>query len=284
MKSLILLSFVFLIQCVSSSKYEDLEKKNTELQKKCDETEKKLNEELAACKAKQDEITKQAKASEEKMLAEFKQKEESLTAELKEVKSKYSKAKKERGELKNSLSEMEKAMEELNKRKAETDQRIAEFKNLLAKFRSLIDSGKLKVKIEDGRMVVVLSSDVLFSSGSRELSANGKTAIQEVTAVLAEIPDRKFQVEGHTDSDRYRVYGQTNWELAAFRALNVLHTMVEAGMPKEKISAASFGETRPVIENNSPENKKLNRRIEIVVVPDLSLLPGFEELKKLESE
>ncbi len=284
MKILILLSFVFLTKCVSSSKYEDLEKKHTDLEKKCEENEKKLNLELTTCKAKIDEITKQAKANEEKMLIELKEKEESFNQQLKDIKSKYSKAKKERGDLKNSLSEMEKAMEELNKRKAETDLRIAEFKNLLAKFRSLIDSGKLKVKIEDGRMVVVLSSDVLFSSGSRELSANGKTAIAEVTTVLAEIGDRKFQVEGHTDSDRYRVYGQTNWELAAFRALNVLHTMVESGMPKEKISAASFGETRPVAENNSSENKKLNRRIEIVVVPDLSLLPGFEDLKKLESE
>jgi chemotaxis protein MotB len=176
---------------------------------------------------------------------------------------------------------MEKALEELNKRKAESDARIAEFRNLINKFKSLIDAGKLKVKIQDGRMIVVLSSDVLFASGSRELSSSGKRAIEEVTEILAEIKERKFQVEGHTDSDRYRAFGMTNWELAAFRALNVVHTMIAAGMPEDKISAASYGETKPVAPNNSSENKKLNRRIEIVVVPDLSLLPGFEELEKL---
>ena len=48
-----------------------------------------------------------------------------------------------------------------------------------------------------------------------------------------------------------------------------------------KISAASFGDSRPVAPNDSNSNKAQNRRIEIVVVPDLSLLPGYEDLKKI---
>ena len=75
--------------------------------------------------------------------------------------------------------------------------------------------------------------------------------------------------------------GQTNWDLAADRAINVLHTMVKSGMPESKISAASFGESRPVVPNDSRSNKAQNRRIEIVVVPDLSLLPGYDDLKKM---
>ena len=57
--------------------------------------------------------------------------------------------------------------------------------------------------------------------------------------------------------------------------------MVDAGMPADRISAASFGEFKPGKPNDSPEGKASNRRIEIVVVPDLSSLPGFDELKKV---
>ena len=57
--------------------------------------------------------------------------------------------------------------------------------------------------------------------------------------------------------------------------------MIKAGMPENKISTASFGDSRPIVPNDSNANKAQNRRIEIVVVPDLSLLPGYEELKKL---
>ncbi|PZR12076.1 MAG: endoflagellar motor protein [Archangium gephyra] len=180
---------------------------------------------------------------------------------------------------------MTRALAELERRRAEAESRVAEFKNLLSRFRSLIDAGKLKVKIVDGRMVVVLATDILFGSGSASLSKDGKAAIAEVGQVLASIPKRTFQVEGHTDnvpinSAQY----PSNWELAAGRAITVLKTMVESGLPAERISAASFGETHPVASNDSKESKAQNRRIEIIIVPDLSQLPGFEELKALDSK
>ena len=152
-------------------------------------------------------------------------------------------------------------------------------------FQSLIDAGKLKVEIVDGRMVVVLASDVLFASGSANLSRDGKSAIGEVAALLADIPDRKFQIEGHTDNVPIRtaVY-PSNWELASARALTVLKTMLEAGMPADRISAASFGDSKPARDNETPEGKAANRRIEIVVTPDLSTLPGFEELNRVATD
>jgi chemotaxis protein MotB len=188
---------------------------------------------------------------------------------------------KDKSSLESSVDQMRQALADLKKRKAEADGRIAEFKALLDKFKTLIDAGKLKVRISEGRMVVELATDVLFSSGSASLSNDGKVAIAEVSTLLASIPDRKFQVEGHTDNVpmRSKAY-RSNWELAASRALTVVHTMVEAGMPPDRISAASFGESKPAKANDTPENKAANRRIEIVVVPDLSSLPGFDELQR----
>ena len=188
-------------------------------------------------------------------------------------------------QLQSSIDEMQLALVELSKRKAEADARIAEFKGLIARFQSLIDAGKLKVEIVDGRMVVVLASDVLFASGSANLSRDGKSAIGEVAALLADIPDRNFQIEGHTDNVPIRtaVY-PSNWELASARALTVLKTMLEAGMPADRISAASFGDSKPARDNETPEGKAANRRIEIVVTPDLSTLPGFEELNRVATD
>jgi chemotaxis protein MotB len=58
--------------------------------------------------------------------------------------------------------------------------------------------------------------------------------------------------------------------------------MIDSGMPKDRISASSFGDSRPAQANDSNEGKAANRRIEISIVPDLSGLPGFDELQKVE--
>ncbi|MCC6332848.1 MAG: OmpA family protein [Myxococcales bacterium] len=186
------------------------------------------------------------------------------------------------GKTQSDKSALEGALAELKKRKEETEARVAEFKALLEKFKGLIDSGKLKVTIREGRMVVELATDILFASGSASLSKDGKAAIVEVAELLKTIPVRKFQVEGHTDNVPMKGAFKSNWELASARALTVLHAMVDAGLAPERISAASFGDSRPTRDNATPENRAANRRIEIVVVPDLSSLPGFEELRRVQ--
>ncbi|ALO27623.1 MULTISPECIES: OmpA/MotB family protein [Leptospira] len=175
---------------------------------------------------------------------------------------------------------LSRSLNELKRIQEESELRIQEYRGLIATFRSLIDAGKLKIKIIDGRMVVVLSSDILFPVGSAFLSSAGIASIREVTTLLASLGGKRFQIEGHTDDTPTGIKGYTNWELASSRALNVLHTMIKAGMPEERISAASMGASRPALPNTSPENRSANRRIEIVIVPDLTNLPGMDELKK----
>ncbi|AYV56283.1 OmpA/MotB family protein [Leptospira kmetyi] len=192
----------------------------------------------------------------------------------------YEESKQENQRILGEKEGLSRSLDELKRIQEESEQRIQEYKGLMATFRSLIDAGKLKIKIVDGRMVVVLSSDILFPVGSAFLSPVGTTAIREVTTLLASLEGKRFQIEGHTDDTPTGIKGYTNWELASSRALNVLHTMVKAGMPEVRISAASMGASRPAVPNTSPENRAANRRIEIVIVPDLSNLPGMEELKK----
>lgn len=266
--------------CVSQNTFDALQRDRDGLEANLTEKNKALAElekKQTALEARNNELST--------TLADEQQKVADLTARIDKLRGDIAAATKDKSRLQNSVEEMTRALAELERRRAEAESRVAEFKNLLSRFRALIDAGKLKVKIVDGRMVVVLATDILFGSGSASLSKDGKTAIAEVGQVLASIPKRTFQVEGHTDnvpinSAQY----PSNWELAAGRAITVLKTMVESGLPAERISAASFGETHPVASNDSKESKAQNRRIEIIIVPDLSQLPGFEELKALDSK
>ena len=184
-------------------------------------------------------------------------------------------------ELKASLDDVKKAYNEMLARRAEEQKRLNEFKELTAKFQQLIDSGTLKVKIVDGKMVVSLGSDILFPSGSAQLSEKGIETIKAVATEFASIQGRDFQIEGHTDNIPMKSENYTNWDLATARALSVLKLMIDNGMPKNKISAAGFADTKPIANNATSQGRAQNRRIEIVVVPDLSTLPGYDELKKL---
>ena len=190
--------------------------------------------------------------------------------------------------LENTSSErdrMAKALAESNLRQSEVDKRMTEYRDLVGKFKALIDSKTLLVKIDKGRMVVGMATDILFPSGSAKLSKPGKAAVANVGKLLASIAGREFQIEGHTDNVPIGSAGfSSNWDLASQRAINVLTVMKEAGVPQERLSAASFGETRPVSPNETAEGRAANRRIEIVVVPDLSGLPGFDELNRMSGE
>jgi flagellar motor protein MotB len=160
--------------------------------------------------------------------------------------------------------------------------RVAAYQDMLKRFQKLIDAGTLKVKIVNGRMVVELATDVLFASGKAELSPSGKGAIREVAVVLASIAERKYQVEGHTDNVPISTAQYpSNRVLASARAITVVQSMIEGGLASDKVSAASFGDTLPVSANDTAEGRAANRRIEIVILPDLSGLPGFQELQSL---
>ena len=106
---------------------------------------------------------------------------------------------------------------------AKAKARIDMFKNMLAKFKKMQESGKIKIKIANNKMIVEMASAILFPSGKAKLSEEGETALGEVAAILATIGDRVFQVAGHTDNipiDNAKF--ASNWELSAARAVAVV--------------------------------------------------------------
>ena len=218
-------------------------------------------------------------ASQSKDLEALESKSKAQELLIAELQSKLGTASKDKGALKSSVDEMQKALADLQKRQAEAERQLADFRALQASLKSMVDAGTLDVRIIGGRIVVNLGSDVLFTSGSAQLSAKGKAAVEAVTAKLAALGNKEFQIEGHTDSIPIKssIFA-SNWELASARALAVVTTMRKAGMAASRLSAASYAETKPVRPNDSPDGRAQNRRIAIALVPDLSSLAGFDQL------
>ncbi|MBK9034238.1 MAG: OmpA family protein [Myxococcales bacterium] len=175
-----------------------------------------------------------------------------------------------RGEKETTVAELE----ELRRQRDAQEQRLAAYRELQQKFRALVDSGKLAIGFRNGQMVVKLPSSILFSSGSDKLSKAGETALADVTAILLEFKDRRFLVAGHTDNVpiKTRTF-RNNWVLSTARAVAVLEFMIGAGMSPAAIAAAGYGAEDPVAPNDSEPDRELNRRIEIILVPNLSELP-----------
>lgn len=168
---------------------------------------------------------------------------------------------------------------DLAKSQALAQNAAEKLQELRREFQPLVDRGVLEVTVDEGRIVIGMAADVLFPSGSAELSADGQATVREVARLLAKRTDREFQVEGHTDSDPIRSDAfPSNWHLGAARAINVVQVMIDAGMKPDQISAATFAATRPVASNDDKAGKAENRRIEVVLLPDLSTLPTYDAL------
>jgi len=138
----------------------------------------------------------------------------------------------------------------------------------------------LTVNMRDGKVYVSLENSLLFAPGSWNVAANGKIALQNLAGVLAENEDISILVEGHTDNDPYRGQSQVrdNWDLSVMRATNVVKILTtNASLDPKRITAAGRGEFVPLVDNNSPANKAVNRRTEIILTPDLSELANLLE-------
>ncbi|MCB9520366.1 MAG: OmpA family protein [Myxococcales bacterium] len=166
-------------------------------------------------------------------------------------------------------------LEELASIEAELRDRDRIFREIVQAFQGLIDNGYVEVAIERGRLVIKMPQDILFESGSADIGEEGRGALEQVATVLAALNGRRFQVEGHTDN--VPIHTRTfpsNWELSSARALAVVHLFEETGVPPTNVSAGAFGEWQPRGENETTEGRAANRRIEIVMVPDLEAIFG----------
>ncbi len=125
------------------------------------------------------------------------------------------------------------------------------------------------IRTPDGFKAVV-PNPVLFRSGDASLG-EAVSAILDGIIVIAKRNDLLIQVEGHTDNQPIETTRfPSNWELSAMRAVNILRYLQDKGeIPRDRLAAVGFGEYHPIADNDTPEGRQKNRRIEILFKPGL---------------
>jgi chemotaxis protein MotB len=127
---------------------------------------------------------------------------------------------------------------------------------------------KVTFRFEDrGLVLQIVTDEVLFDLGKADLRPEGRAVLDGLASALRQVPNQ-ISVEGHTDDRPISGFPfASNWELSTYRATSVLRYLVEQkGLDRKKISAAGYGEERPIVPNDSPAHQAQNRRVEIVVL------------------
>jgi chemotaxis protein MotB len=219
-----------------------------------------LNKELDKLRDKGAKLTASMQAELDAKNIELQRKEDALLALEAELKTK--------GQLLAEREQRVNELEELLKRKDEAAELL---RNKIANALKGFENQGLSVVEKDGKIYVSMEAKLLFASGSTLVEANGKKALIELAKVLELEKDIEIIVEGHTDTDKLSsaVHPKSNWELSVLRATSVVDILIiNSKINPSQLMAAGRSEYHPV----DPADKAKNRRIEIILAPNLNEL------------
>ena len=151
-----------------------------------------------------------------------------------------------------------------------------------------IEQGFVEIKVEDRTIVVSILEQGSFPSGSDKLIDPFRAVLDKMAKTIGANPG-EINVAGHTDSRPiHTARFRSNWDLSASRAVTVVHALMQQGsIPKNRFRAEGYGDTRPVDTNDTSEGRARNRRVEVNLVYDESLVEkvgGVSEISTLPDE
>lgn len=190
---------------------------------------------------------------------------DSLSRTIVELRGKVADLERENGMLRQEIAALQKAQEEKVEKVSKT------YEGLMSKMQEEIRQGQLTISELKGKLTLNLVDAILFDTGKAEVKPEGIALLQKIVSILRDEREKAIRIEGHTDN--VPIAGMlaksypTNWELSAARAINVTRYLQDQGIDPALLSAAAYGEQKPVADNSTPEGKAKNRRIEIVLVP-----------------
>ncbi|MDD5044264.1 MAG: OmpA family protein [Candidatus Omnitrophica bacterium] len=171
------------------------------------------------------------------------------------------------------IDELSKQLPELENAKTLLEERL----------KQEIGNKDVRLEMMEKGLVITFVADVLFDSGKAKIRTEADPTLDKVAKVLKEnVAQFNIGIEGHTDNVPIKYSGwKSNWELSTARALSVLHYLVdEQGIAPERISAIGYGEYKPVAANDTEEGRRLNRRVEIVILPSITKQKEAPALKE----
>ena len=145
------------------------------------------------------------------------------------------------------------------------------YQDLLEKMKKEIAEGQVTISELKGKLTVNMVDAILFDTGKAEVKQEGLMVLEKVVSILKGETEKAIRIEGHTDdvpiSGNLAIRFPTNWELSAARAINVTKFLQKQGIDPDVLSAVAYGEYKPISDNETPEGRAMNRRIEIILIP-----------------
>ncbi len=246
------------------------------------------------------EADKQALEEQRQLVLQLKEQLEKMGVDLSSLSQQLEQTGSQNKTLAKNLEEVNRALKEYQERAAQLERIKQRFEVLRDKLKKLTELG-LKVEIRRNRMVIRLPGDVLFSSGDDKLRESGKKVLDAVADVIRndkQLAGRYFQIAGHTDNKPLKGgrFGD-NWGLSAMRARQVLLYLIRT-LARERREAAEarrpgrgrrwsrppsptcagYGDTDPVGSNATDADRQQNRRVELVLLPDVEEMLDLKSL------
>jgi len=187
-------------------------------------------------------------------------------------------------DLEKELEKREARVRELEDLLAQKDAKVRELKDRVKKALVGFEDKGITVEQRNGRVYVSMEAKLLFSSGSIAVGPEGKTAVIQLAKALEGQEDMTILVEGHTDTDPIKTATiKDNWDLSVMRATEVVRIMKSnSSIDPAILTAAGRGEHFPIASNETPEGKAKNRRIEVILTPNLDKL--FQIIEETNAE
>ena len=222
---------------------------------------KNLEQSYAALEKNSDAALQSNMKKNRELLAQLEEKEKALAAEQARL-----------NKLQSDLKERSKRIDELESMIAKKEAGMNKLRETLSKALYNFEGKGLTVEQKNGKVYVSMENKLLFGSGSWAVGTEGRKAVVEVGKVLADNPEISVLIEGHTDNVPYNGSGAIadNWDLSTKRATAIVNILGEnKGINKQNLTAAGRGEFAPLASNDTAEGKAKNRRIEIILTPQL---------------
>jgi chemotaxis protein MotB len=143
------------------------------------------------------------------------------------------------------------------------------YENLNKSLEAEIRNDQVQVKQLKNRIQVTMADEILFPEGGWEVGPHGIDVLNKVSPSLQGLNGKRIVVQGFTDNlpvaEALRVRFSTNWELSADRATNVVRHLQTLGVDPSTLVAEAFGQYHPIASNETPEGRRKNRRINIII-------------------
>lgn len=252
--------------CVTKKKYASLQTEKSKLETQYQNAQLQLAENKANIKSLEERLAEAQKAN-----AELKASYAALQNSLDKSIQQNSQGNVNISKLVDEINASNKFIKQLVEAKDKSDSLNMVLTNNLTRSLSRDELQDVDIKVLKGVVYISLSDNMLYKSGSYEISDRAGETLSKIAKIITDYKDYDVLVEGNTDTDPIsRPNIRNNWDLSALRASSVVQALQNLyGVDPSRLTAAGRGEYNPIADNTSAAGKQRNRRTQIIITPKL---------------